>query len=199
MPALQIRPIDVWPGALKSWRKSSQFKSTWDKTLALLDRELTNLKASSYLLQMAVSESDIGIHGQLKAGARLKHPGVILCVDTPHGALQMPCDTYGDWRENVRAIALSLEALRAVNRYGVSQHAEQYRGWMKLAPPDGFNSPGTAREWLASLLTLDITALGTRESVERAIRQAEMKTHPDRGGDPRAFHKVQKARELLLR
>jgi hypothetical protein len=36
------------------------------------------------------------------------------------------------WQANVRAIALALEALRAVDRYGVTKRGEQYQGWTAL-------------------------------------------------------------------
>jgi len=45
----------------------------------------------------------------------------------------MPCDSFRDWEANLRAIALSLEHLRAVDRYGVTtEEEEQYTGWLRL-------------------------------------------------------------------
>jgi hypothetical protein len=37
-----------------------------------------------------------------------------------------------DWQHNVRAIALGLEALRKVDRYGITRRGEQYAGWKAL-------------------------------------------------------------------
>ena len=50
--------------------------------------------------------------------------------------MSYPCDKYSNWQANLRAIALSLEALRAEDRYGVTRRAEQYKGWAKLLPPN---------------------------------------------------------------
>jgi len=44
-----------------------------------------------------------------------------------HRLLRNVCDE--DWRHNVRSIALGLEALRAVDRYGISRRGEQYAGF----------------------------------------------------------------------
>jgi len=45
----------------------------------------------------------------------------------------MPCDSFKDWEANLRAIALSLERLRAADRYGVTtEEKEQYIGWLRL-------------------------------------------------------------------
>ena len=71
---------------------------------------------------------------------------------------------------------------------------------MTLALPGQSESALSSKRWLADFLGLSggVTALTACEQVEAAIRQAEMKTHPDRGGDKQNFYKVQQARELLL-
>ena len=84
-------------------------------------------------------------------------------------------------QDNVRAIALSLEALRAVDRYGVSKRGEQYAGWKQLTTGDSM-SQAEARDLLASYG-------GETEALK--------KTHPDTGGDVESFRKVQRAREVL--
>lgn len=66
--------------------------------------------------------------------------------------LSYPCDSCDNWQHNVRSIALALQALRAVDRYGVTRRAEQYRGWGKLPAPGemiGFTSVAAAKEFIA--------------------------------------------------
>lgn len=146
-----FRPIEQWPGKLKSNRKNSTFKAAHSSTMRLLDRELSHLGARKVVIQLALSERDIRLDGRPLADSRPNHPGVIISFEKPGErywdkaannyrerpatALNFPCDTYASWKENMRAIALALEALRRVDRYGVTQNQEQYRGWARLPPP----------------------------------------------------------------
>lgn len=45
-----------------------------------------------------------------------------------------PSSWYGevDWQINLRAIALGLEALRKLDRYGITSRGEQYTGWRAI-------------------------------------------------------------------
>lgn len=195
----QFRPIDQWPGQQTKSRKPSQFSAPWSKTLDLLERELGMLNARNIVIQAAVAFDDIRNDGMLRASARPSWPGVILAFDSKHGPLSYPCDQFSDWQSNVRAIALALEALRAVDRYGVTKRAEQYQGWAKL--------PGPTHE-LAMTPQQAVTVLGkaacdqtpiSRETLEDVYRRACAATHPDVGGDAVAFKQVQAAKAVLDR
>jgi hypothetical protein len=105
--------------------------------------------------------------------------------------LSYPCDKYRDWHDNVRAIALSLEALRSVDRHGVTQNGEQYKGWVRL---DNAPTASVAREILRQ-----VAGIVNGESIADAdlIRAAWKKSHPDSGGDASIFKEVEKARKVL--
>lgn len=177
-----LRPIVTWPGALTQERSGSPFYSYWTSTQELLDRELDMLRARNVVLQMAVTELDFRVDGQIRANARPEHPGVILAFDSKHGPLRYACDRFNDWQDNVRAIALALEALRKVERYGVGRGSEQYAGWKALTDGD------------ASMTRQEAEELLNRYGGERAAMRA---THPDHGGDAEEFQRVLKARRLL--
>ncbi len=195
---LQTRPIDHWPGQLRphSKRKKAPFRVGYSRLIQDLQREVDHLRARTCVLLMALDESDIRIDGRPRAGASPRHPGVILAVDTPKGPLRFPCDTYTDWADNLRAITLSLAALRAVDRYGVTSRGEQYTGWRALPPPNGAHwTPQQARDFLRTIIGNRVDAL----PVAAAILEAEKLTHPDKPtGNRDDFQKVQDARRLLL-
>ncbi len=198
----QFRPIDHWPGEPSKSRHGSPFSAAWSQTLDLLERELRHLNARDIVIQAAVGLEDIRNDGMLKANARPRGPGVIVSFHCKHGELSYPCDTYMDWQANVRAIALSLEALRAVNRHGVTRRAEQYQGWAKLEGPT--KSTASALEDAALLLAKYHVVpfrqiVASRETFELACRVASTKTHPDVGGTPEEFKRFQAAKELLDR
>src|SRR3989304_1838427 len=76
--------------------------------------------------------------GQLRAGGRTttQHAGVEVSFEVPDGKgwrrLTFHTDAYPNVHANLHAIALGLEALRAVYRYGITSSGEQYAGWAAL-------------------------------------------------------------------
>lgn len=193
-----FRPLTGWPGKPTARRKRASFRASYVDTLRLLDTELRHLGARSVVLQVALTEDQIRLDGRPRAGATPSHPGVVLSFESKHGPLSYPCDTYADWEDNLRAVALALEALRAVDRYGVTRQAEQYRGWAALPPPA---SPAVVTVVAACdlLRRLAGVPLVTRDTLDEAYRCAVKKVHPDVGGTSEAFQQIQQAREVLRR
>jgi hypothetical protein len=193
---MQFRPITVWPGQILASkdRRRAQFKSPYSATLALLDRELGYLKAKSLVLQVALQEEDIRLDGRPRAGSKPTHPGVILAFDSKFGPLSYPCDTFTIWEDNLRAIALGLEHLRAVDRYGVTRRGEQYRGWAQLPAPAVTMDKVQAIKFLQAY---SISVIGSKEDAQAAYRVGAFRLHPDRGGNPDEFKKLQQAKSVL--
>ena len=145
MTDFTFRPIERWLGPETIRRRRSTFRSGYTQTMNLLDRELRHLRAARVVIQLALSEADIRLDGLPRASARPTHPGVILAFHSnQHDIdLQYAVDAFDRWEDNLRAIALGLEALRKVDRYGVTKHGEQYRGWVRTAARRGWR--GRAR------------------------------------------------------
>lgn len=192
------RPITLWPGKQTTSRKRSAFKAGYQDTLKLLDQELRHLAARSIVFQVALSEEDIRLDGKPRAGSRPAHPGVIIAFDSKHGPLSYPCDTFNDWESNVRAIALALEHLRTVDRYGVTRRGEQYRGWSQLPPPMVTPAPMDTQRAYDLLKPFADGSLNTA-SLESVYKASAMATHPDRGGSAEKFKQVATARDVLKR
>lgn len=159
----------------------SPFKSSWSKTVALLAKELRAHGARRTVLEVDLREQDLRQDGLPRADRNARTPGIVLSFQASSvtGAPQLRYEvaTFTDWRDNVRAVALGLEALRAVDRYGVTKRGEQYAGWKQL------ESGGPSAERGRDLI---------RE--HGGERDALMATHPDHGGDPVDFADVQAAR-----
>lgn len=206
----RVVPIERWPGEPTKRRQEHRFRTgsrrgvNWSATTDLLARELEHLRAKNILLQMAVTPRDIRKDGWIRGDARPHHPGVILTFDSKFGPLSYPCDTYFDWQANVRGIALALEALRAVDRYGVTRRGEQYTGWAQLPPAGGSSSTMTART--AAEILVDVEGkkgdpedlLHDRNVVRYTYLNAAKNAHPDRhGGDTKRFQLLQEAKRIL--
>ena len=192
-----FRPIATWPREWTKKRRRAPFRAGYNHTLQLLDRELLHLGARNVVFQIALTADEIRLDGRPRSGAKPTHPGVIVAFETKHGTLTYPCDTYDRFEDNVRAIALSLEALRAVDRYGVTRGREQYAGFAALPPPFVTEPPMTLDRAKASLQAFADGLSLSPETLAEVYRRAVKATHPDRGGDAISFRAVQRAKEFL--
>lgn len=188
-------------------RKGVQFKAKWSTTVDELERELDHLAASNVVLEIGVDARHIRLDGQLRADARSSHPGVRLSFETrDHGPLSYTCDTYEaryygqipDWQSNVRAIVLTLESLRAVDRYGATK-GEQYAGFKALGAAMGGMTKDQAIALLAEFAGIPVEHFNTEQSsLHHSWRSARRQAHPDRNdGDQTQWDRVEQAARVL--
>lgn len=202
---LHVRPIQAWPGEHTRGRRAAPFSASWSSTIELLTRELNALKAKTPVLQVAIAEADFRLDGYPRAQAYASHPGVILAFDTPsNGSLSFPCDRFADWQDNVRAIALAMEALRKVDRYGITRRGEQYTGWRAIGSGSAVAMPGamsTDEAWSIIGSFGDGPILEQRanpDGLASAVRKARGFAHPDRhDGDRTLWDRVEQAARVL--
>lgn len=162
---INFRPLPIWPHKPTDPRQSARFDTPYPRTLGLLEREVRALGGEDITMGVGLEERDLRLDGTPRANARpFGHPGVEISFNSDtHGRLSYATDQYLNWQDNVRAIALSLEALRAVERWGVSK-GRQYAGFQLLTAGPGLEEQGArlVERW---------------GSVKEALRH----THPDTG------------------
>lgn len=181
-----LRPLPEWPHKPTAPRKDAQFRSpsrregdrwvpsrpiSWEQTRRELQYEVDQLSDSRYetdiTIGVGLTEYDIRQDGAPRANARpMLHPGVEISFDSRYGRLTYATDAFTRWQDNVRAVAKGLEALRAVERWGVAKRGQQYAGFALLTAGPGKEDLG-------------------RQLVARygSVRDALQATHPDTGGD----------------
>lgn len=194
-----FRPRSAWPGVptRPAAQRRSPFSATWSSTLDLLRAELAALDARRAVVELDLAEADLRLDGWPRANAQPATPGVILSFESRHGPLRYSCDRFVSWQENLRAVALGLESLRRVERYGIARSGEQYQGWKALPPGNGSASPDEARRILVAFLESRGDTVASKMS-DRDLRRRALRTaHPDAGGDPDKFRVVQAAAEAL--
>lgn len=200
-----------------SQRKGVQFKADWATTRKELARELDSLGATDAVLEIAVQPRHIRKDGTLRSDVpkELPHPGVRLSFQTESlGLMSFTCDTYearyfgqmADWQANLRAIVLTLESLRAVDRYGATQ-GEQYAGFAALPPGVGATAMGgmTIEEARKVLLLAAGWAVrdnwvgwGQPTATRKLLREARFNSHPDlNGGNQSDWDQVEQAARVL--
>lgn len=201
----RFKPIEKWPSKPTPGyaRFRSPFKAGWQQTLDLLERELNYLKAKNISIEGFFHPSQIRNDGWPKSSARPNQPGVILGFDVERGRMVMPCDRYTDWEANLRAIALTLERLRSVERYGiVTEQQEQYTGWLRLPAAAATDEAVECAKLLiqhACVGYFPSQVLGEQKLFDGVWREAVRRTHPDtnNGRDGGDFNKVINARERI--
>lgn len=192
------RPISTWPKGEYTpshERRSSPFKASYTATMRLLRNELAQLDARDVVLEIAVGEGDIRLDGQPYARARATHPGIVLSFASKHGPLRYATDRFTSWEDNLRAIALALESLRRVDRYGITKRGEQYAGWRAIEARG--QSADDALSVLWKYADGTDAPIDPDIDVKHLVRVARSVTHPDRGGTTEDFLAVQHAAETL--
>lgn len=201
--SIRFRPIDRWPKEETDERRPSRFRASFSATLDLLERELDMIDAERPLIQMDLTESEIRLDGYPYASARPETPRVIVSFEMDGEPYQYACDTWDDWQDNLRAIALTLEKLRAVDRYGVTKRGEQYRGWRALPGSGQTTTTMGSREAaveLAKMTEYDADELlEEARKVDQAFRRKAKWAHPDQGGDEQEWLRIMDARKVLTR
>lgn len=176
-------------------RTRSAFRATYSQTLKLLEYEVSCLRARNVIIAAGFSPSMIRNDGWPYARAVAQHPAC--AVYFQRGAsenLVFQCDNYVSFPENLRAVALTLQSLRAVDRYGVSKLGEQYRGWLALAPADPAQ---TLADKSGMPVERDPGGAVSADWVRKAYRKAASIYHPDVSADQDAWLEVQQAYDDL--
>ena len=197
----------------------SSFTVTWSQCLDVLGRELDHLDATDLVIECDVREQDLRLDGMIRSNARATSPAVRVAFESNVGPLTYATDAFvrpswrrggmsEDWQHNVYAIALSLEALRKVDRYGVTKRGEQYTGFKQLggglAMPASHMTAEEAWSIIGSYGQAAITeqrstaAAGDLGPARAAYKRARAANHPDRrDGDRTLWDRVEQAATVL--
>ena len=221
-PRITTRPLLQWPGGLRDdrQRKPCPFNTRHTDTVELLTREARMLGAREVVIQMAIDESQIRLDGQPYASAKTKHPGVtVVLPESSQGRISWSTDRYRGqsggygrvalegWQVNLRAIALSMEALRAADRHGVMQ-GRQYAGFRELGSgivaPERVMTVEEAARYICRMANHpqgDADQVIADPDLRKVLwRELVKRYHPDTGfDDGETMTLLSEAREVLER
>ena len=216
--------LERWPYGGKLTNKAP-FKANVNKTYSQLRAELKQLGARNPVIQTGHRGEDIRFDGLPKTNARLPaFPGVCLVFERRIGSewryVEMPCTQYRYFEDNLRAIVLTLESLRAVGRYGVigtnveeagagtTEAGKQYEGFARKKVESQAGAPANGkmtREAAAAVLaacaqggwTQATLMSASTDEVKRCYKQAAANEHPDVGGSQETFVRIREALKTL--
>lgn len=118
-------------------------------------------------------------------------PGAAIYWQKPGQPMRvMAIDIYSRTRDNVAAVAATLEAMRKIERHGGAQIMDRaFAGFAALAPPSG------PSWWVVLGLNRDTA---TPEQIRAAHRSQLTSAHPDAGGTHDRMAELNRARDQAL-
>lgn len=178
---LNAQFVPIEPLAKKATRKQSPFRSSYVKVLDTLEYELNRIHATRIVVEAGYQRHQIRNDGWPYSNARPSHPDVKVSFSSRGKAMAFPCSTYDCMEDNLYAIALTLKALRDMERYGATQENQQYRGFTALPAPE-LDAKSEAAKVLIKLAELNVAVIDVVQDIElqnAAYRVAAKKVHPD--------------------
>lgn len=179
-----------WPRTPRGKAKPSKYLVTPEKAMTEMLRSAKLFGASNVVLSTNVP---IRKDGLPYTGVRPpEDAGVALYwIDRKRQARVIACDQYSKVHENMRAIGLTLDALRSIERNGASQILERTIGAFAALPASTAPAKRTWRDvfgW-SVLKQFDAALLDAR------YRELARERHPDTGGSNDAFIELTNAYE----
>lgn len=115
-------------------------------------------------------------------------PGVAVYFQLDGQPVVLACDKWDRIEDNLVAVAKTLEAMRGMERWGVSDFLQRaFQGFAALPGPD------TTTHWSG---VLGVAPDASLADVKAAYMTLRSQHHPDRpGGDAQMFNRIQKAWE----
>lgn len=178
---------DGWkrtPPIQREWNPS--FKSGFAVCRDELMRELGRLGAANIVLSTNIPLRRDGLpYADFR---QPDDPGVAVYFTYHKRPMCFACDKYLKIEWNIRALALTIEAIRGIERWGASDMMERaFRGFAAL-PENG------SQGW-REVLGFGSDERVTSDTLSSRFRELALKHHPDRGGNSEAFQRIVTARD----
>lgn len=174
-----------WARTPSHRRKRGMFSVSFDKAVSALAHEIELLEGHYPVLS---TNFEVRLDGTLKRDAREPaDPGAAVYFELGGRQKVFACDAYSAVRDNVRALSLTMAAMRSIARYGASQMLERALESFEAlpAPLDPWQVLGIVRE-------------ASRDDIDAAFRRLALKHHPDHGGSTAKMAELNRARDLAL-
>lgn len=178
------------PAGNRIW---SRFDQTYDKAQKFMHREVERLKGSNLIVSTNLRVKRDGFLYADELNRKIEDPGVAIYFQYKGKPISMCCDQYLKVWENMYALGKGIEALRGMDRWGVSDFLERaFTGFTALPGatiiPDCWDVLGFSCKPMKM------------ETVVHQYKQLAKECHPDTPtGSVEKFQELQQAYETALK
>lgn len=187
--AVQAYPLS-WPTGWKRTKNpgESKFKMPTSKAHSELLREIALFGGTSVVIS---TNCPLRQDGVMRMDREPVDTGVAVYFQKDGRGVSFPCDSYDLVAHNLRAIGVTIEAMRAIERHGSAQLLDRaFSGFKEL------NAENPGESWWK---TLQLTADATEEHIQYSYRRLAKFAHPDSsGGSEAAMAALNAARDQGL-
>ncbi len=176
-------------------RVRSKFIITADKAQRFLRDEVKRLCGKYNDPKLTVSTNipvrqDGGLYSAYM-DRKLDDPGVAIYFKYKGKDISMCCDQYVTVWENVYALAKGIDALRSMERWGVSDFLDRAFTGFQALPESNHHTKKIENWWEV----LGVSEFAKKDEIRKAFIEKAKKAHPDAGGTTEEFQELQKAYE----
>ncbi len=185
-------PLD-WPTGYPraKKRKRSLFKTSLADARDGLLEELRLMRAKNVVISTNVQTYEKkGKQVPYSGQATPSDPGAAVYFEWKKESYVLACDRWKTVDDNMQALRKTVEALRGLERWGVSDMLRRTVSGFKRLP-----EAGSGRPWWAEL---GLGPSASKGEIQQAFRRRAANAHPDAGGDLGDWHRLQEARRQGL-
>ena len=178
-----------WPDGWKrtNYRKAGGFSVTFARARDELLAEIRRLNGKLPVISSNMQLRRDGL--PYAQQTNIQDPGIAVYFTYKGKQMCFACDKYTKVEANMRAIQLTISAIRGIERWGASDMMERaFTGFTALEHQ--------GEDWWD---VLEVRRDATPEAIEASYRRKRSEHHPDKGGDPEQFQRVQRAYEAATK
>lgn len=188
-PTVWAYPLQ-WP---QGWPRASNrsvnnnFKQTRESAGHKLVAEIGLMQAKHLVIS---TNARLNAEGRPRGDENPNNPGVAAYFERKGKQVVFACDRFLHIEDNLNALALTIGALRGIERWGASEMMERaFSGFKQLA------AENEGPSWWG---VLGVRAGATAAEIDAAYRELAKKAHPDLGGNDAEMSALNAARQQGL-
>lgn len=172
-----------WPKTEPHNRGTPPFKKDLPTALKFLQRQIELMGGTKLVLS---SNYTLGAN-------KPKEPGVVAYFEWQKVPMAIPCDRWARIENNVQAIALTLEAMRGMERWGAKHMIQaMFTGFKALPAAASGENP-------LEVLGLNRNMTYGEDEIAAAYRRKALTEHPDKpGGSVEKFARLREAHDMAM-
>ena len=172
-------------------RKRSQFQVSFAKARDDLLVELKRLTATNIVISSNVETRLDGLPYSNRPNP--DDPGVAVYFRSFKKEYALGCDKWDRVKDNIRAIGKHIEALRGIERWGVSSVEEAMMPFLLPTASPTYQQNRQDDTFSMWWTVLNVSPNASVEEIKQAYKKLSLTHHPDAGGDRNKWERLSKA------